>query len=67
MKRYLEDDGDDITETIEQLEIELQPLEFKLHLSLVMEIQQLMNSLISLFNDLGTINSSELIKMVIET
>jgi hypothetical protein len=38
MKRYLEDDGDDITETIEQLEIELQPLEFKLHLSLVMGI-----------------------------
>jgi len=47
-----QNDGNITTSTIENLVFVMQELEFKLHLSFVLEIQALLMSLITLVNDL---------------
>lgn len=62
-----ESDGSLNTDTIEQFNFALAPVEFKLHISLVMEIQELVSSLTSLFSDLEQIKKSQFVKSLNET
>lgn len=60
-------EGEITTSTIEQFLFALQPVEFKLHISLVMEIQELVNSLMQLTSGLDQLWKSEFFKQVNET
>lgn len=60
-------DGELNTDTIESFQFALAPIEFKLHISLVMEIQELLSSLQSLTSNLEYIQKSALFKSVNET
>jgi hypothetical protein len=63
----MESDGDLETDSIELFSFALQPIEFKLHISLVMEIQELLSSLNNLTSKLENIEKSDFIKTLNET
>jgi len=62
-----ESDGNLNTDTVEEFTFALAPVEFKLHISLVMEIQELLSSLQSLTSDLESIYKSAFFKSINET